>query len=241
MRTGNRHKWNMEHMPGPRLMNDMLILPTGDILIINGAERGVAGWDTARNASLRPYLYNPNRPLGRRFSLLRPTRIARMYHSSAVLLPDGRVLVGGSNPHNRYTFSNAAYPTELRLQAFVPYYMDRQYHPLRPSNVTILNHIDDGVVYGGEFHVRFLQGRRPSRDVEFVAYAPPFTTHSMSMNQRMLRLRAKSIERGEGGWFNVVLEAPPSPNVAPSGYYMLTVVNKGIPSLSQWVRFIHGS
>ena len=228
----------MEHMPGPRLMSDMIILPTGDILIINGAERGVAGWDRARNASLRPFLYNPNRPQGRRFSLLRPTRIARMYHSSAVLLPDGRVLVGGSNPHNRYTFSsNVAYPTELRLQAFIPYYMDHQYHNLRASNVTV--NYGNGVVYGEEFHVRFLMVRRPSNNMEFVVYAPPFTTHSMSMNQRLLRLRAKSMERSEGGWVNAVLEAPPSPNVAPSGYYMLTVVNQGIPSLSQWVRFIH--
>lgn len=100
--TGNRHKWNMENMPGPRLLNDMLILPTGHVLIINGARSGSAGWDNARNASLEPYLYKPNATLGRRFSILSTTRIARMYHSSAVLLPDGRVLVAGGNPHNRY-------------------------------------------------------------------------------------------------------------------------------------------
>ncbi|XP_062116094.1 aldehyde oxidase GLOX-like [Humulus lupulus] len=237
--SGNTHKWSMERMPGPRLMNDMLLLPTGDVLIINGAERGVAGWDRARNASLRPFLYNATKPQGGRFSLLRRTSIPRMYHSSAVLLPDGRVLVGGSNPNDRYTFSGVSYPTELRLQAFIPYYMDHQYNSTRPANITIHSQHRNGVVYGGEFHVRFFMATKPSRDVDFVVYAPPFTTHSMSMNQRLLRLRAKSMERDKTGWVNAVLEAPPSANVAPSGYYMLTIVNQGIPSLSQWVRFIH--
>lgn len=238
--TGNRHKWNMENMPGPRLLSDMLLLPTGDVLIINGAKCGSGGWNNARNASLEPYLYHPNKTLGRRFSVLKSTRIARMYHSSAILLPDGRVLVAGSNPHNRYRFNNVAYPTELRLQAFVPDYMGSQHHQFRPSNVTIhYGHGDsNGVWYGGEFNVSFWLGRKPSNAVEFTAYAPPFATHSISMNQRLLRLRCKSLVRGKGGWVLAVLEAPPSPSVAPSGYYLLTVVNGGIPSLSQWIRIL---
>ncbi|EXB94450.1 hypothetical protein L484_018951 [Morus notabilis] len=236
-------RWHMEDMPDPRLMNDMIILPTGDVLIINGAKRGAAGWERATNASRRPFLYKPNEARGRRFSLLRATSIARMYHSSAVLLPDGRVLVGGSNPHNRYRSGrNVAYPTELRLQAFVPHYMHEQYHGYRPTNITIHYAPEShgsGARYGEEFRVQFWLGRRPSDDLEFTAYPPPFTTHSMSMNQRLLRLRPRSVERRQGGWVSVVLEAPPSPNVAPSGYYLLTVVNGGIPSQSQWLRFIH--
>ncbi|KAL6319737.1 hypothetical protein AAG906_026831 [Vitis piasezkii] len=239
--SGNTHKWNMENMPGPRLLNDMLILPTGDILIINGAKRGCAGWKNAADPSLQPYLYKPKKTLGRRFSVLKSTKIARMYHSSAILTPDGRVLVAGSNPNNKYTFRNVRYPTELRLQAFVPAYMDRQYHNTRPGNVSIHygSGTNGGVRYGEGFSVRFWLGRKPSKTVEFSAYAPPFTTHSISMNQRMLKLRCKSMVRGEGGWINAALEAPPSPNVAPSGYYMLTVINGGIPSISQWIRIIH--
>ncbi|KAG2676011.1 hypothetical protein I3760_12G032300 [Carya illinoinensis] len=238
--TGNKHKWNMENMPGPRLLNDMLVLPTGHVLIINGAKRGCAGWNNARNASLQPYLYTPHQKLGRRFSVLKATRIPRMYHSSAILLPDGRVLVAGSNPNNRYTFRNVAYPTELRLQAFVPHYMDRQYHHYRPQNVTI-NYAPGknyGVKHGEEFGVGFWLDRKPSKDLEFNVYAPPFTTHSISMNQRMLKLRCRTMVTVGGGRINALVEAPPSPDVAPSGYYMLTVVNNGTPSSSQWVRFI---
>ncbi|TYJ05979.1 hypothetical protein E1A91_A12G201200v1 [Gossypium mustelinum] len=237
--TGNNHIWKMENMPRPRTMHDMLILPTGHILIINGARRGCAGWQNAATPLLRPYLYNPKKSRGQRFTVLKATRIARMYHSSALLLPDGRVLVAGGNPYNTYTFSNVAYPTELRLQAFVPDYMDRQFNDLRPGNVTVeYEGHSSGVAYGTAFTIHFWLGRRPSKDVEYSVYAPPFTTHSISMNQRLLKLRCRHTTRDGGGLMSAVLEAPSSPNVAPPGYYLLTVVNNGIPSLSQWVRFI---
>ncbi|XP_022776024.1 aldehyde oxidase GLOX-like [Durio zibethinus] len=238
--SGYRHMWKMENMPGPRIMHDMLVLPTGRILIINGAKRGCAGWKNAVSPSLQPYLYNPKKTLGRRFSVLKSTKIARMYHSSALLLPNGGVLVAGGNPNNRYTFRNVSYPTELRLQAFIPHYMDRQYHHLRPVNVSIEYSSNPyRIAYGEEFIVQFRLERRPIMEVEYSVYAPPFTTHSISMNQRLLKLRSKNTVRDAGGWMTAVLEAPPCPNVAPPGYYLLTVVNGGIPSLSQWIRFIH--
>ncbi|KAL2515450.1 glyoxal oxidase-related protein [Forsythia ovata] len=235
--TGNKHEWKMENMPGPRLMNDMLILPTGNVLIINGVKNGSAGWNSAANPSLQPYLYKPKRPLGRRFSVLRMTKIARMYHSTAVLLPDGRILVAGSNPNNRYTFRNVPHPTELRLQAFVPAHMDKKFNNRRPHNVSIYR--NGGVGYGKEFSVHFHLRNTKPRNLVFTVYAPPFTTHSISMNQRMLTLRCRNLVRAENGLINAHLEAPPNPTVAPSGYYMLTVVNDGIPSVSQWLRFIH--
>ncbi|KAI6682782.1 hypothetical protein NL676_028695 [Syzygium grande] len=238
--TGNKHKWKMENMPGPRLMNDMIILPTGHILIVNGARRGSAGWNNAAGPSLVPYLYKPKKALGRRFSMLKSTKIARLYHSSASLLPDGRILVAGGNPNQQYVFENVTYPTELRLQAFMPHYMDRRYHKYRPENVTIETQGNRSVKYGEDFTVRFWLGRSSSKVVEFSIYAPPFTTHSLSMNQRLLKLLSKNMVRDAAkGWVNVTVEAPPSPNVAPPGYYMLTVVNGGIPSISQWIRFMH--
>lgn len=236
--TGNRHKWNMENMPEPRLLNDMLILPTGHILIINGAKRGCAGWENAAGPSRHPYLYNPRKRHGKRFSILSSTNIARMYHSSAIVLPDGRILVAGGNPYRRYITKNVTYPTELRLQAFTPRYMNEQFHGLRPANVSILYKDSTySVKHGKVFNVQFRLGRVSENDIEFTAYAPPFTTHSVSMNQRMLILRCNSLVQTVDGWITAALVAPPSPNVAPSGYYLLTIVNRGIPSLSHWVRF----
>ncbi|KAI4336241.1 hypothetical protein L6164_014790 [Bauhinia variegata] len=243
--TEDKPKWAMEDMPAPRLLHDMLILPTAQILIINGAKSGCAGYDNARNASLQPYLYSPNKPLGKRFRVLKSTKIPRMYHSAAIVVPDGRVLVAGSNPHGRYTFHKVTYPTELRLEAFVPHYMNRRYHSWRPTNLSIEYGSGGvtaahGIGYGTEFIVGFLV-RKKNIEVEFSAYAPPFTTHSFSMNQRMLKLRSKNMETSKDGWVKAIVEAPPSPNVAPAGYYLLTVVNGGIPSMSQWVQFTSAS
>ncbi|ESR53206.1 hypothetical protein CICLE_v10023980mg [Citrus x clementina] len=102
-------------------------------------------------------------------------------------------LIVGGNPNYRYTFSNVAYPTELRLQGLVLHYMDRRHHNLRPLNVSIncYSSLNSGVKYGGEFSVDFWLERRSSNYVEFTAYEPPFTTHSVSMNQRMFRPRCE--------------------------------------------------
>lgn len=64
--TDTTPRWVREDMPAPRVMADMLILPTGDILIINGARHGTAGWGSATTPSLAPFLYNP---LKRRFQV----------------------------------------------------------------------------------------------------------------------------------------------------------------------------
>ncbi|KAI4329523.1 hypothetical protein MLD38_027904 [Melastoma candidum] len=238
--TGSNHRWKMENMPGPRLLNDMIILPTGNILIINGAHKGSAGYTNAANPALQPYLYKPKKTLGRRFSVLKSTKIARLYHSSSILLPNGRILVAGGNPNFNYTFSHVKHPTELRLEAFIPHYMDRQYHDYRPMNLSVhLGSKENIARYGEDFSMRFHLGRRPSNDIKFTLYSPPFTTHSLSMNQRMLVLRCKSLVREGKGLVTATVEAPPSPKVAPSGYYMLTVVNGGIPSFSKWVRITH--
>ncbi|KAI3773583.1 hypothetical protein L1987_48113 [Smallanthus sonchifolius] len=236
--TGNHHRWRMENMPGPRVMSDMLTLPTGDILIINGAKRGCAGWDSASSPAFEPYLYRPNHEPGQRFQILKPTKIARLYHSSAVLLPDGRILIAGGNPNNEYISHGVAHPTELRLQALVPEYMSNRFNHLRPKNVTVMYPQDaPGVANGNMFSVSFRLGTGFS-NISVVAYAPPFTTHSLSMNQRMVRLECLSTEMGGEDTVVATVVAPPSIYVAPPGYYMLTVVNGGIPSRSSWVRIL---
>ncbi|KAK8923584.1 hypothetical protein KSP39_PZI019316 [Platanthera zijinensis] len=229
-------EWTMEEMPGPRLMSDMLVLPTGDIFIINGATAGCAGWQSSINPVLSPYLYSPNGIPGERFSILPASNIPRMYHSAALLLPDGRILVGGSNPYYRYNFSGYPYPTELRMEAFTPYYLSEIFDGRRAMNVMVTGEGEAGIRYGEEFVVTF-DIAFSSAVVEFVASAAPFVTHSLSMHQRVLRLGCREMEGVVEGTVRATVSAPPSPIAAPPGYYMLTVVNGGIPSKSIWVRF----
>ncbi|KAK4720418.1 hypothetical protein R3W88_010651 [Solanum pinnatisectum] len=229
-------KWVMEEMPSGRVMPDMLLLPTGDVLILNGAANGAAGWENAIDPVLNPGLYRPDEPdPGRRFTVLTPTTIARMYHSSAILLPDGRILVGGSNPHSTYNFTGVKYPTELSLEAFSPPYLATQYAHLRPLNQAI----DVGQVlsYGQQFSITFTLPF-PQPDAEFmVSMIPPsFTTHSFGMNQRLLFLEIVGVERLFMFGYRVIVFAPPTRNIAPPGYYMVFVVHQGVPGHSVWVK-----
>lgn len=89
----------------------MLLLPPGDIILINGATYGSAGWDEARN----PVLYLPDEDPTGGFVVLNPSQIPRMYHSTAALLPDGRVLVGESNPYQTYNFTSEVMVVESLL------------------------------------------------------------------------------------------------------------------------------
>ena len=117
--TAGRPNWAMQNMPIRRIMGDMLNMPNGDVLIINGALNGYQGWGKERNAALNPVNYNV---ATRKFQVFAKTNIPRVYHSTANLLSDGRVLVAGSNTHQFYTY-RGAFPTELRVEAFSPPYL----------------------------------------------------------------------------------------------------------------------
>ncbi|KAJ4958634.1 hypothetical protein NE237_025745 [Protea cynaroides] len=184
-------------MSGPLLFSDMLILPTGHILIIDGATRGCAGWHMATRPALNPYLYNPNKPIGRRFAVLQSTKIPKMHHSCVILLPDSRVLDIRENPNERCTFKNVAFLTELRLHVFELYYMDHFFHHTRPGKVSLsYANGGDGARYGEDIRAWFkILERVKERELKFSLYAPPFTTHWFLMNQRMLRLWCKRMER----------------------------------------------
>ncbi|KAJ7355869.1 glyoxal oxidase precursor, partial [Mycena albidolilacea] len=96
--------WEVERMPETRILMESVMLPTGDVLLINGAKTGWVfrisrcqrrerhlerGWP-----ALRPILYRTTFPAGQRITQdgLASSNIPRMYHSTASLTPKGRVL-----------------------------------------------------------------------------------------------------------------------------------------------------
>ncbi|RLN42175.1 hypothetical protein C2845_PM01G09870 [Panicum miliaceum] len=236
--------WVIETMPSPRVMGDMILLPNGaEVAISNGATDGTAGWDDARTPAYAPVVYRPYHSTGDRFEQQTATGIARMYHSSVVLLRDGRLLVGGSNPHLYYNFSNVLFPTDLSLEAFSPEYLDPSNDMLRPR---ILRPSPTGaaasVTYGANMRLKFsVQGSARGRrgglgEVSVTMVAPSFTTHSFAMNQRLLVLEVTKMAavRAQAGTYYVSVTMPATAVLAPPGHYMVFLVNGLVTSEGIW-------
>lgn len=228
--------WEMEDMPFGRIMGDMVLLPTGDVLVINGAGAGTQGFEQASDPVHYPLLYRPGEPSGLRFMTLSPTSVPRMYHSTANLLPDGRVLIAGSNPHYFYNFEGK-FPTELRLEAFSPEYLSPDRANLRP----VLEAMPVSVRYGEGFEVVVTVSLPVVEKMEVNLASAPFATHSFSQGQRQVKLVVTGAvpEPGVGnGRYRIGCTAPPDARIAPPGYYMAFVVNQGVPSVAKWVQVV---
>ncbi|KAB2083454.1 hypothetical protein ES319_A05G268100v1 [Gossypium barbadense] len=233
--TDPNPQWVMETMPLARVMGDMILLPNGNVLLINGAGSGTAGWELGRNPVLNPVLYKPDNKIGTRFETQNPTTVPRLYHSTAALLRDGRVLVGGSNPHAFYNLTGVLFPTELSLEAFSPAYLDTKFNNIRPT-ITAPKSMS-GIKYGTKLTVRVvITGKVAKNQVSVTMVAPAFNTHSFSMNQRLLVLGNDKVAALGKATYDIDVTTPRSGNLAASGFYLLFVVHQGIPSKGIWVK-----
>ncbi|KAJ9538740.1 hypothetical protein OSB04_031473 [Centaurea solstitialis] len=225
--------WEKEQdMPTPRTMGDLLVLPNGQFLLINGAKKGCSGWEDGEDPNLTPTVYMPEMEMGKRFKELQPTTIPRMYHSVSSVLPNGQILVAGSNAHQFYTFDGPYYPTELRVEKFSPHYLDPALDKQRPAIDP--KGTDVVLKYGKPFKVVYTMPSNDNLgygDIIVTLLYPPFTTHGFSQNQRLLIAGVDGIDKN-----TISAVAPPSGKIAPPGYYLLFVVDRGVPSQGVWVH-----
>jgi len=132
-----------------------------------------------------------------------------MYHATAILLPDARVLVAGSD------FQPSG-------EIYSPPYLFRGPRPVIQSAPLT-------VAYGADFGLQF-SSSTGTNTVVLVRLSS--VTHSVNMGQRYVRL-VESVPTG--GPVNVA--APATANVAPPGFYMLFVVDAGgVPSEASIVQ-----
>ncbi|MFN6395898.1 MAG: galactose oxidase-like domain-containing protein [Aphanizomenon sp.] len=93
---GEKGEWTIysDFLGKPRSMNQAVILPTKQILTINGGEYG------QYKPIFEPLLMTADKSStsGYKTEEMNPGKFPRLYHNNAVLLPDARVLVIGGNP-----------------------------------------------------------------------------------------------------------------------------------------------
>ncbi|KAL2015330.1 hypothetical protein VTK56DRAFT_5792 [Thermocarpiscus australiensis] len=210
--------WEIERMPSFRVMSCMAPLPDGTYLIANGAHHGVAGFGLGSDPNLNALLYDPSKPLGSRITVGANTTIARLYHSEAITLLDGRVLISGSNPEDGVN------PEEYRVEIFLPPYLLAG----KPRPTFTLADRDWA---HGQAGIPFTLGA-PARNgaVTATLLGAVSSTHGNSMGARTLMPRVACAGT------SCTVDAPPNANVAPPGWYQFFVLDGGIPAVGVYVR-----
>lgn len=202
---------NPEYVQGPNLKNatrypSAVILPD-DTVLQTGGSRGYRG---AGGDLLSAQIYNP--VTGTLTDAASPL-VGRNYHSEAILLPDGRVAVFGSDP----LFGNF----EMRIEIYSPSYLFRGQRPVITSGDT---EVTRGTTAGFS-----LPGNTTVTSAKLVR--PSAVTHVTDVEQRSVDL---PFTRTAGG---INVEIPANPALLPPGWYMAFVTNeRNVPSAAHWVH-----
>ncbi|WAU85226.1 galactose oxidase early set domain-containing protein [Streptomyces sp. Qhu-G9] len=180
-----------------------VLLPDGKVLETGGALHNRA--DPVYSSSIFD-------PATETFDPVATDPEARGYHSSAFLLPDGRVMATGDNP------GNGSWNHDVSV--YTPPYL------LKGPRPTITSVIDNEWTYGDTQRITV---DRPIARAELIR--PAAVTHSSDPNQRFVDLPL-SVDGN-----NIDLNVTSNPNIAPPGWYMLFAVDaNGVPSVAKWVR-----
>ena len=188
--------------------SNSVLLADGSVIVMGGSRVG----NNAETATVSPELWNPQTETWTQMS---NSQFARLYHSTAVLLKDARVLLAGGGAPGPFTNLNA--------EIYTPPYLFDANGNLRarpridwaPPNATYNEQI--ALTHAGDLSVSRVTMVKTSA-----------VTHSFNNEQRFRDLSFSQAD----GVVNVLM--PESANAAPPGYYMLFVFNQdGTPSAGQ--------
>jgi len=183
------------------------VLPDGTVLVTGGTS--APGFNTPSGAVLTAELWNPNTGS---WTTLASNAIPRIYHSTTLLLPDGRVLHTGSGD------TDPPAVDQRNAEIYSPPYL---FKGARPSISTA----PGSITYGQQFFVGTPDGPSVAR-VRLIRLGS--TTHAFNAGQRLVTV---AFSQASGG---LTVTAPGKRPLAPPGYYMLFLVNGvGVPSVSR--------
>lgn len=206
-------------MKVPRKHVNATLLPDRTVLVTGGSQHGEQPSEATNHAEI----FDPERPeLG--WTQLAAASVIRMYHSVALLLPDGRVITAGGNPAQGHQvgWKPADSNEELKMEIFSPPYLSRGPRPTidgvtiewRYGQTVDITSTDAGAILGA------------------CLIRPGTTTHSFNTSQRLVDL---PITAQAGGTVHVQVTG--EPNLAPPGWYMLFLTDHDrVPSVAHWVH-----
>jgi hypothetical protein len=190
------------------------VLPTGEVLVTSGTR--ATSFDDPSLAVHVAEIWNPETGVWRNVA---SNSVNRSYHSTSLLLPDGRVLHAGSGGA---TFEDGSpMPDQKSGELYSPPYL---FAGARPA----ISSAPGSVTYGSTFTVSTASASTIGK-VSFIALGS--VTHAFDMNQRFMWL---TFTKTSGG---LKVLAPGNRNTAPPGYYMLFILSStGVPSKAKIVK-----
>ncbi|MFI4990509.1 MAG: galactose oxidase-like domain-containing protein [Solirubrobacterales bacterium] len=144
--------------------------------------------------------------------------IPRGYHTTTLLMPDGRVFVAGSNVNGS---PGPPAVRRLEVEIFAPWYCCAD----RPRIIAAPREIDTG-------QERFEVDVRGGEIARFTLVRGGSSTHSFNPDERHISLIARKGEEGSY-WARV----PPHPVIVPGWYLLFAVTDYNVPSEAVWIRF----
>lgn len=197
-------------MAYPRSFLNLTELPDGSLLATGGETDKNGG--IIANAVYAAEIWSPQTQT---WTTMSSMKTPREYHSTALLLPDGRIIVSGMG--NDF----GQVPDETNAEIFSPPYL---FKGARPA----ISQAPTQVQYGTNFSITTPDFASISKVVLIRTGA---TTHFFDQSTRYVPL---SFQQTSGG---LTVTAPADGNHAPPGYYMLFLVNSnGIPSVAPIVQ-----
>jgi Domain of unknown function (DUF1929)/Kelch motif/Galactose oxidase, central domain len=219
LNAGSAAAWRgVQSMSVARRQLNATLLADGTVLVTGGSN--ASGFNPAPLDSrvLRAERWNPETET---WSQLGSMTHQRLYHSTALLLLDGRVVsVGSGEP------AATGQPNDSTAEIYSPPYL---FNPDgTPASRPTITDAPISVTYGQAFTVTTPNAASIAK-VTFIRLSS--VTHSFNHNQRMNRLGFSATPSG------LTVVAPSSGNRAPPGHYMLFIVNSsGVPSVGKIVR-----
>jgi len=193
----------------PRTECNGVILPDESVIILHGRRDGT-------NGVREPELLRDGT-----WCVLPPETSPRAYHSTAVLLPDGRVLSGGGD------LNSPGLGRIWDYQIYRPWYFTNPNRPTWGSFPSVMT-------YNWTYSAT-IGALPPGVYIEkVVLIAPGSVTHHSDMHQRYWKMTAQPDPEASN---SILFTTPPDATHAPRGYYMMFLVTNGrVPSVAQFVR-----